>query len=146
MSDIGLFFEDEVINIKLENGDLVADSGLETAILISLFSDQRVTEDELPKGNISKRGYWGDLYEDDKIGSKLWVYDRGKVNLETLTNMEKAAEDSLNWLITDGVAKSITIEGEFINNGINLQIEVTKQDDIKNLFKVFWNEQEIKRA
>lgn len=147
MSDIGLFFEDDcTINISLQDGDLVGDGGLETAVLISLFTDERITEDELPGGEISKRGYWGDLFEDDKIGSKIWLYDRKSVSLETLTNLEKAAEAALNWLILDGVAKKIEIEGEFISDGINLKIEITKQDEIKNLFKVFWNEQEIKRA
>jgi len=147
MTDIGLFFTDDcLINIKLENGDLAGDGGLETSVLISLFTDIRVVEDDLPAGDTFKRGYWGDLFTEDKIGSKLWIYERSKVTLETLTNMEKAAEASLNWLITDGVAKAIDVEGEFLNGGIQLNVSITKQDEIKNLFKIFWDEQGIKRA
>ena len=47
-------------DICVVGADLLSDDGLETAILISLFSDARVRDDELPAGHTWKRGFWGD--------------------------------------------------------------------------------------
>ena len=85
--DVGLFVVDGEITPVIEDGDLKEDRTLETSTLISLFTDQRVTEEELENNGLDKdekkRGYWGDLYPDvqgDKIGSKLWLSDRAKTS------------------------------------------------------------------
>ncbi|MBW1784815.1 MAG: phage GP46 family protein [Deltaproteobacteria bacterium] len=147
--DLGLFIVDGCINMDFANGDFLGDEGLETAVLISLFSDAKVLADELPAGESTRRGWWGDLFpdvENDKIGSKLWLSDRGKRTLANLTEMEAQATKSLEWMKLDGLAKDVFVEGEFLDEGISLAVSITKTDDSENLFKVFWNAQEIKRA
>ena len=56
----------------IENGDLKPEKGLETAILITLFSDKRATDDQLPDAITGKRGWWGATIAEmasDQIGS-----------------------------------------------------------------------------
>ncbi len=79
------------------------DSGIPTAILISLFSDLRATEDETDE--LDKRGYWGD----ERLGSKLWLLDRSKGNSETLTKAKQYSEEALAWLVEDGLLDRIDI-------------------------------------
>jgi phage gp46-like protein len=154
MNDIGLFIIDDCIQPVIESGDLLGDDSLETAVLISLFTDQRVSVAELPSGeeSSSRRGWWGDLFADiesDQIGSKLWLYQRAKRTQDNLTQIETTATESLKWLLDDGVAKSVSVEASFDDDndsGVIIEIEITKPDDTENRFKFFWDQQQLKRA
>jgi phage gp46-like protein len=98
--------------------DFEADGGLETAVLISLFTDRRAREDdELPDlSNPDRRGWWGDLgspeVEGDQIGSRLWLLCREKTQESVLVRAKKYTEEALSWMIEDGVAKSVIVETE----------------------------------
>jgi len=98
--------------------DLMSDGGLETAVLVSLFTDRRAREDdELPdSNNLDRRGWWGDLgvpeVEGDQIGSRLWLLGREKTQESVLVRAKKYAEEALRWMIEDGIAKTIEVETE----------------------------------
>ncbi len=99
-------------DLTLTNGDLATDNGLKTAVIISLFTDARADEDELPAGETDKRGYWGELLSKspgDKWGSKLWTLSREKVTAVTLRRAEQYAHDALQWLKDDRVAEGIYV-------------------------------------
>lgn len=149
--DIGFFIIDQCIQLKIENGALAVDSGLETSVLISLFTDARVSDDELPDGLTDKRGWWGDLFsniEGDKIGSKLWTLSRAKIELTTLAGIENFVVEALNWMIEDGVATSIDVNASYdeFNRAI-VAININRpQGDEPNRFDFFWNQQDLLRA
>lgn len=148
MKDIGLFLDNEIIEPKMLNGDLAGDEGLETAILISLFTDQRVREDELPPLETSRRGWFGDMVspiEGDQIGSKLWLYDREKITDTVLAQMETRATASLQWLIDDGVASavSVTVTREELYK-VKFNVVVTRPTGTSDKYAFFWNQQEQK--
>lgn len=150
MNDIGLFIVDGCIQLKLEDGDLAEDSTLETAVLISLFSDQRAAEDELPDGVDDRKGWWGDMFPDvvgDQIGSKLWLLGREKVTLETEAALETKATEALEWMVEDGVADSVSVSAEFdeLNHAV-LDIVIKRPTGEENRFNLLWDEQEIKRG
>ena len=73
MRDIQLSFSEKqgaVVNgcadLTITDDDLSLEKTLKTAVMISLFTDQRVTENELPYGETSRRGWFGDcLFHDD---------------------------------------------------------------------------------
>src|SRR5688572_23031344 len=107
---------DYEFDLTFRLGDFKADEGLETAVLISLLTDRRCEPEELPDPETDRRGWWGDLFADveaDQIGSKLWLLDRTKQSQETLNAAQEYAEDSLEWLLEDGVAASVTVETSF---------------------------------
>lgn len=100
------------------NGDLTTDQGLESAIIISLFTDQQAAiDDVLPDINSTdRRGWWGDLaspdVENDKIGSKLWLLERSKTEESVISDAKKYTEDALEWLIEDNIASEINVNSE----------------------------------
>ncbi|MDB5432434.1 MAG: hypothetical protein JWP35_3550 [Caulobacter sp.] len=119
MTDIALTWSDvtAAAEMVLTGGDLATDDGLQTAVIISLFSDARAAEDDdLPHADADRRGWWGDTYADvegDSIGSRLWLLSRGKQLPGTLTEAKTYAQEALAWLIEDGVAASIDIEASY---------------------------------
>ena len=98
--------------------DLESDAGLETAVLISLFTDRRANiDDPLPdSNNTSRRGWWGDLaspeVEGDQIGSRLWLLEREKTLESVLTRAKQYTIEALQWLIDDGVAEKVDVSTE----------------------------------
>lgn len=111
-------------DLSVVDEDLESESGLETAVIISLFTDRRARDDdELPDpNNLDKRGWWGDLVsevEGDQIGSRLWLLSRAKTTENVLVKAKEYAEESLRWLIEDGIAKKVEVEAERQNPGGN---------------------------
>ena len=139
------------IDITVENGDLAAENGLETAVLISLFSDRFVPEVELPENIEETRGWWGDALStppEDLIGSRLWTFDRiGKINNETAIGMREAILEALQWMIDDGVAALIEVDTEVVaNTQINFDVRIFRPEGDDIPFKFIWDAQELKRA
>jgi len=126
-----------------EDNDLVTDDGLGTAVLISWFSDQRATDDDIiPNADsefIDKRGWWGDLVDvtvkNDQIGSKLWLLDRSKTNEENLNKAIEYGKAALDWMKQDGIVKAVDVIGERLKYNqdyiLALQAVLTKVDGNK---------------
>jgi phage gp46-like protein len=112
MSDVALIAQngDFSSDIAVSAGDLVADGGMDTAIILSLFCDARADEDDvLPFPGADRRGWWGDAYAavpGDVVGSKLWLLSRSGASQQTATRAQQYAEDALAWMVTDGVVAS----------------------------------------
>lgn len=115
MSDYGLFLDDMgQIDIQFANGDVSSDDGLETAVLISLFSDARAEPDLIPATDRDGdfRGFWGDItgtLPGDSTGSLLWTIRRAKQLTTTLAAAQAYAKASLRWLIDDRIATRVEV-------------------------------------
>lgn len=148
MSDVKLIIKDRCFELDLTKGDLTKDDGLETAVAISLFTDQRVSSDELPSGETSKRGWFGDLFpevDQDKIGSKLWLLERSKRVTETLRKFEDYCREALQWLIEDGVSDSITVTASYDENfHLSCEIKISRPKNRESRFQLLWDKQELK--
>lgn len=114
--DVGLMKGDFVFDDAAQ--DLESDNGLETAVIISLFTDRRAKVDDIlpDPNNLDRRGWWGDLaspdVEGDQIGSRLWLLNREKTLESVLVRAKEYAEESLQWFLEDGAAKKIEVETE----------------------------------
>lgn len=121
MSDIRIVWTDAggvlAADFALENADLVVDGTLETAVLVSLFTDRRApAEYALPEGETDRRGWWADAYADqagDEIGSWLWLLGWRKQEESTRLLAEQWAAEALQWLIDDGVATAVEVVASF---------------------------------
>ncbi len=113
--DVRLVFDPEsaAADLAIEGGDLAAESSLASALMLSLFTDARATDDELARfGGDDARGWWGDSLSDvdgDEYGSKLWLLQREKQTGETLARAKTYAEQALAWLISDGIADAVNV-------------------------------------
>jgi len=114
--------------IGLSNGDLIKDPGFDTAINISLFTNARAPDDKVLKPE-DRRGWPGDLVspvQDRIFGSWLWLVNQKRLIPENLNQSINFAQMSLNWLVIDGVAKSVIVSGEIIPRlGNKLTIIIT---------------------
>lgn len=148
--DVGFFeVEGEACpDMVIENGDLKPDNGLETAALISLFSNKRVTFDQLPQGETDRQGWWADLVsepEDDEIGSRLWTLERRKVTNTTAIEMESILSEAFNWMLEDGIAARVVVESAITgDNEIRGQAKIYKPDGRNIPFKFVWDGQRLK--
>lgn len=149
MVDIKLSYSDTLqgFDFGIESGDLERDGGIESAIAISLFTDQRATEDDpLPGAQDDRRGWWGDIAGNDRtdqIGSKLWLLGRSKNITKTVDDAKVYAEAALQWLLDDGVAAEIDVEAEAVDKHIlGLQVRVKKSDgsEIAKYYEYVWGE------
>lgn len=142
MADIQLSESGLDFDLVISGGDLVADDGLRTAILLSLFCDARAHDDDgfLPG---DRRGWWADEYlenEGDEIGSRLWLLQREKRTNETLLRAREYAREALQWLVDDGVATRVDVVAQFHGSALNLEIALLKPEGLERFsFSDVWN-------
>ena len=128
-----------------ENG-LQTDDGLETAVIISLFSDKRATETELRDAGLKQDhlgGWWGDSFPEidgDVLGSKLWLLQRATRTQATLDLAELYAADALQWLLTDKVAQTVTSTASFFGTTglLIIAIEIQRPDKLQPKWSRVW--------
>lgn len=146
MTDIALTWNKDRMSadLSLAGPDLLTDDGLNTAVLISLFTDRRASaDDELPDGTTDRRGWWGDAFaeeEGDEIGSKLWLLERSKITAETIRLARDYAQAALDWLVTDGVARSVEVTAERRDaTSLDLSIVITRPDSTSRTYDYVWD-------
>ena len=102
-----------------DNASLASGSDLETAILISLFSDREASSDDvIPDGTDDPRGWVGDADQEYQIGSRLWLLERAKQTQETLRLANDYIAEALQWLIDDSVVARFDITTEWTRAGL----------------------------
>lgn len=150
MSDLALNLIDPIgVDLQLgADGTLVRDDGLETAVIISLFSDQRVAESELPPGVTSRKGWWGDEFlpnPGDQYGSKIWTFARDKSLPQTAGSVQVRAKQALQWMLDDGVASTVEVAAEARGDIIVFEIKIKQPDGTPSRFVMFWDGQSLRR-
>lgn len=129
---------------SIADGDLQTGQDLETACLVSLFTDRLATPDFRPTdGTSDRRGWWADPYNEQPLGSNLWQLERAKKTRDTLGLARRYAEDALQWLIADGVAASVVVDTRWLGAAIGstmlgIAIAITKPDGSLTRFVFGW--------
>jgi len=128
---------------SLADGDLQTGQDLETACLVSLFTDKLATPDFVPTdGSSDRRGWWADPYLDQPLGSNLWQLERAKKTRDTLGLAKRYAEDALEWLVTDGVASDIAVNTSWLGGGgstlLGIGIAIVRPDGSLTRFLFGW--------
>jgi phage gp46-like protein len=124
-------------------GDLQTGQDLETACLVSLFTDRLATPDFVPTdGTTDRRGWWADPYNDQPLGSNLWQLERAKKTRDTLGLARTYALESLQWLVADGVAANVDVDTRWIGptgtTMLGIAIAITKPDGTMTRFVYGW--------
>ncbi|MCW5666468.1 MAG: phage GP46 family protein [Piscinibacter sp.] len=149
MSDLRTWFRDFAGDLQVEGAQLDEDDGLETAVVLSLFTDRRANDDDaLPdsagQAERERRGWWGDSYAEvtgDRIGSRLWLLSREKQLASVLERARQYADEALRWLVEDGVAREVTVSAEVVRSGVlGLQVEIVRPrvPVSRFRFETFW--------
>ena len=128
----------------LATGDLQTGQDLETACLVSLFTDKLATPDFVPTdGSSDRRGWWADPYNDAPLGSSLWQLERAKRTRDTLALARRWSEAALAWLVDDGVAKEVIVNTSWLGNAVGstflgIGIAIVKPDGSVTRFTFGW--------
>ena len=155
MSDIQLILDenDYLGDFVVAGNDLAVDQGLETAVIVSLFTDARAPDgSDLPDGSDDRRGWWGDSVsndENDTTGSLLWLLNREKQTTQVLRRAEQYAKEALQWMLDDKVASDVTVEAEIVSQGvlgIGIQIQRPTGDAVQYRYEYAWEQQAARRA
>ncbi|MBR7961256.1 phage GP46 family protein [Burkholderia vietnamiensis] len=125
----------QMIGPVLETG-----GDLQTAILISLFTDRMAEPDDvIPDGTNDPRGWWGDAGETVRIGSRLWLLARAKQTQETLQRAYDYIVEALQWLIDDGVVAKFDVMVEWTKTSeLGAHIVAYKQDGSTSATAYAW--------
>lgn len=150
MADAALVMTENGGDIVLEGLDLARDDGLETAVIISLFTDRRATPEQLPAGTSADdlRGYWGDVGSNDQTGSHLWLLSREKQTPQTLARAQQYCREALAWLIEDRIAIRVEVGAAYVATGwMQIDIAIDRPDGlIQYRYNYEWAAQAAKRA
>jgi len=111
----------------LAGPSLASGDDLQTAILISLFTDRlAAASDQTPDGD--RRGWWGDDPH-HLMGSRLWLLGRVKGPQDVAKRAHDYAAEALQWLIDDQVVARFDINAQWIaRSRLNLIVTAYRQD------------------
>ena len=129
---------------QLAQGDLQSGQDLETACLVSLFTDRLATPDFLPTdGTTDRRGWWADIYADRPLGSNLWQLERAHKTRATLGLAQRYASEALQWLIDDGVAAAVAVDTAWLQPAggstfLGIRVVLTSPDGSMTRFTYGW--------
>jgi phage gp46-like protein len=116
VTDFALIFcaGSQSADLAIVDGDLATDEGLETSLIISLFTDARARDDDtLPSPGADRRGWWGDCFNDDPnddTGSRMWLLERELLIPATALKARDICQEALAWYVTDGIASKVEVE------------------------------------
>jgi phage gp46-like protein len=129
------------LDMAIVDGDISFGDELESMVMVSLLTDARATAEEYeqaslslvenPNNVIKLNGWWGDTYssiQGNQIGSKLWLNARQKTTNDVRILTEQWAEQSLQYLIDDGIASAVGATAGWDKDVMNMNIQITKPD------------------
>lgn len=126
------------------------EDSLATAVVISLFSDRRAgVDDALPLNVTDRRGWVGEAFvsqaatgdETDAWGSLLWLLLVSKATVDVLERARFAAEQSLRWMVRDGIADRVVVTAEWVGpraDRLAVRPTIYKPDQTSPVYDVLW--------
>lgn len=133
--------EDGVFDLVPEGTDFKSTNGLETAILLSLFTNARASQGEVPESS-RRQGWSGNILtqnENYELGGELWTLDQARLDQVTENRVKNFARNSLAWLINDRIAETINVELERRNNrAVFVVIELFRAKNLIARYITLW--------
>jgi phage gp46-like protein len=129
-------------------GDLRAEQGLATQVLICLMTDRRVDPSELRDGDENK-GWIGDSFDrmdgEDELGSRLWLLRRSAIYDGIETVVEAYVREAMQPLIKQGAAvrSDVTVSTDRPANSLSFSIALYGRDGTKiynRNFELLWRQ------
>ena len=140
MSDLALFRRssgDFDLAFDEAEGDLLTSDSLENAVVISIGTYAR----ERKLGKVANLkpvigGWWGDaLSEKGNLGGYLYEAFPGKLTEVTARSVENLVNESLAWMVEDGVAKSVSCKAEVADEEtMNITVIIERPDGGDNAY------------
>lgn len=131
---------------QLKSKNLDTDDGLETACIVSLFTNARAPADAGVDPLQSPGGWWGSQFLDDtgaELGSKLWLTRRLGLNTAGMLKCDAWVRESLQWLIDAGIAASVNsttsrYANGAVKNAAQIAISIQRSSNLNARFERVW--------
>jgi phage gp46-like protein len=140
--DVEILKNDEgIFDLTVDNGQIGCITGFDTAISVSLLTDARAINIPTPS---LRRGYVGDILTSGigrSLGSTLWTFSQARLTPLTLNDIKISAEQSLNWLVEDNIAKAVAVT--VTNVGFRLVsflISITTNGGDLQQYEILWRQ------
>lgn len=128
---------------------LALEDTLNTAVIISLFTDRRAGRDDvLPPRQTDRRGWVGDDFmasnndpQVDAWGSHLWLYYSGKASDAVLERARFAAQEALAWMARDGIAQRVEVSAQWVgerHDRLAVRPTIYKPAQVQPVYDVLW--------
>lgn len=134
---------DGLYDLTVSNSVLDTVDGLETAIIISLLTDARAPSSSVQTPS-RRRGWVGNIVNADsgrQLGSRLWTFYQSRLTDAVLNDIVVAAQESLNWMVEDGLAKSVA--ASVLRNdvrSVTVNIAITTIEGKEQRYAVLWRQ------
>jgi phage gp46-like protein len=126
--------------LRTTDGSLVSEGlDLETAVIVSLFVDGEALPGDRVDEDAPRRGWWGDVYEDDgeRIGSRLWLLERATASQETASRAETYAREALAWMLSARLVKRVEVQTEIEGETVFLSLKLTLREGRQRVYGPF---------
>lgn len=133
---------DGLYDLAIADMDFSSVDGLQSAILVSLFTDARAPDSAVADAR-SRRGWVGDVLTAQigrSLGSVLWTYDQSRLTQDIRNQIAVAAQRALTWMVDDGLARSVSARvSNSSTRGVTLQIDITPISGDVQSYSVLWS-------
>jgi phage gp46-like protein len=140
--DVEIIKNDEgVFDLTVANGQIGCIAGFDTSISVSILTDARAISIPTPS---LRRGYVGDILTSGigrSLGSTLWTFSQARLIPVILNDIRVSAEQSLNWMVEDNIAKAVTVT--VTNVGLRLVsflISITTNGGDLQQYEILWRQ------
>lgn len=139
--DVKLTQDGKGWHLDFENGDIAKTDGLDTAILMSVFSEKRASSSEVSKPDL-RRGHFINEFSrvlNYQIGSLFWLYTSQSILSDSvIRKLEIAITNGLSWMITDGMYSKTNVSVKKVSGGLEIDIElINKLHENSKYFNLF---------
>ena len=135
-------------DLEIDGADFASAYGFETAIPTSFFTDARASETQVQEAH-RRRGWAGNiLYVDQgrQLGGLLWILDQARIVNDTINFAKRFAEDSLQWMLDDGVALAVQIDVERTAiRAITISTDILAIDNTVQRYITLWRATDLTR-
>jgi len=134
---------DGLFDLVVSNNVLETIDGFETAIIVSLLTDARAPSSSVQTPS-RRRGWVGNILtaaSGRELGSRLWLFSQSRLTDAILNDLAVAAQESLNWMIEDGIAKSVA--ATVLKTGlrsVTVNIVITTIEGKEQRYAVLWRQ------
>lgn len=139
--DLRLTKSDGIFDLALSGADFANVDGLETALIVSLFTDARAKPSQV-KSPDRRRGWVGNILNAEtgrQLGSRLWVYDQSRLTPDIMNAVAEEAKRCLFWMVQDGVARSVNAGVEKNSDrSINIVIDIVTASGENRRYELLW--------
>lgn len=127
-------------DIRMDGALPLRDDGLYTALMIALFTDRRANDgDVLPHPDDPRGGHFIDVLTNSKIGSRLWLLSRSRIDETTLKLAKQYAEEALNdQIIEPGMASDIDVVVVARSGRVFFEIGLTRPNGTNARYSAQW--------